>query len=759
MNHILEHLNPEQERAVIHDKGPLLILAGAGSGKTRVLTRRMAYLIEEYGVNPWHILALTFTNKAANEMRERVDALVHSGAEFIWVSTFHSACVKILRRFIDEIGYEKNFSIYDTDDTKTVMKEVLKTLNIDNKNYPERAVLAVISKAKNNLKTAEDYARELGSGANRDPIARAFKLYETRMKSNNALDFDDLLVKTVELFEKSEDCLNYYRRRFQYILVDEYQDTNFVQFKLLKLLAHHENEEGEIEHNLCVVGDDDQSIYKFRGADIYNILNFEEEYPNTKVIKLEENYRSTGNILEAANGVIRNNVERKVKSLWTRKGNGGSINYVKYSDGFREAEGIANLISKEVKTKGRKYSDIAVLYRMNAQSRILEEKLILANIPYKIVGGTNFYSRKEIKDILAYLKTFSNSNDDTQVRRILNIPKRGIGKASEEKILTFAIEKEISFYEAAKRVTEISSLKRAEAKILDFVNYIETRRSLFDDESITLSEGIKTLIEEIGYIEELQIEGTDEAVSRIENIEEFINKIIDFEANDIEDGESTRLERFLADVSLVADTDNKDLDTDFVTLMTLHSAKGLEFPVVFIPGMEEGVFPSYRVMDCEDERELEEERRLCYVGITRAMEKLYMSSSYKRIFLGKEQFNRPSRFIMEIPPHLLQEESSNPYREKKDIAFLSSFRYDTEEKEGKKEGSHPFFDNPYIKKGFKNLAVSPTFSVGDRVSHPKFGEGVVAELSLNGENISVLFDKPEYGMKKMKTKVSNLKKV
>lgn len=751
MSNILEHLNAEQERAVIHDKGPLLILAGAGSGKTRVLTRRIAYLIEHFEVNPWHILALTFTNKAAKEMRERVDDLVHSGAEFIWVSTFHSACVKILRRFIDEIGYEKNFSIYDTDDTKTVMKEVLKTLNIDNKNYPEKAVLSIISKAKNQFKNAESYATELGERGSRDPVARAFKLYEMRMKSNNALDFDDLLVKTVELLEKSEECLNYYRRRFRYILVDEYQDTNYVQFKLLKLLAHHVNEEGEVEHNLCVVGDDDQSIYKFRGADIYNILNFEKEYPNTLVIKLEENYRSTGNILEAANGVIQNNAERKNKSLWTKKENGSSIHYTRYSDSFKEAEGIAKWIINEVQHKKRDYSDIAILYRMNAQSRAVEEKLILSNIPYKIVGGTNFYSRKEIKDILAYLKAFANPNDDTQVRRILNVPRRGIGKATEEKILAFAIQNEISFYEASKRIGEIESLKRVAPKVEAFVSFMETHKPLFQGNENSLSKAVQDLIEDMGYIEDLRLEGTDEAISRIENIEEFMNKIIDFEAADVEDGESERLERFLADVSLVSDLDQAEADTDYVTLMTLHSAKGLEYPVVFIPGMEEGVFPSYRVMDCEDERELEEERRLCYVGITRAKEKLYLSSTYKRFFLGKEQYNKPSRFIMEIPPHLLREEAEkgSSLREKKEI-FL-----------GKTVGSqkNSLFDNPYIKKGFSTLSNMENFEIGDRVSHPKFGEGRVVSFSSSGENISVQFEKEGVGVRTMKKQLSHLKKL
>lgn len=751
---ILEQLNPEQERAVKHQKGPLLILAGAGSGKTRVLTRRIAYLIEEYGVNPWYILALTFTNKAAGEMRERVNELVGTGAEYIWVSTFHSACVKILRRFIGEIGYDTKFSIYDTDDTKTVMKEVLKSLNIDSKMYPERAMLSAISKAKNQLKNAEKYAEELGEKAKRDPVARAFSLYEKRMRSNNALDFDDLLVKTVELFETSEETLQYYRKRFRYILVDEYQDTNYVQFRLLKLLAHHVNEEGEVEKNICVVGDDDQSIYKFRGADIYNILNFEEEFPNTEVIKLEENYRSTGNILEAANGVIRNNAERKSKSLWTRKEGGSSIHYKNYMDGFRESEGISLKIKDEVQIRGRKYADLAILYRMNAQSRAIEEKLILANIPYKIVGGTNFYARKEIKDILAYLKAIRNPDDDVQVRRILNVPKRGIGKATEEKLLEYAEKNDFSFFEAARRVDYMDSLKRAVSKIEGFVSFIEEKRREFLESDRKLSVLVEELIEEIGYLEELKREGTDEALSRIENIEEFLSKILSFE-EEVEEEEGNLLDLFLSEVSLVADIDMADMDADKVTLMTLHAAKGLEFPVVFLPGMEEGIFPSYRVIDAEDEREVEEERRLCYVGITRAMEKLYLSSAKKRLVMGREQYNRPSRFIREIPMHLIEEKEvmGGILKEKKVV----SFSYEGEEKK-KSSPKDLFYNNPYIQKGIGNIHGETNLEEGDRVLHLKFGKGVVEEISSDREYITVEFEKEEVGRRKMKMAVSNLKK-
>ena len=478
---ILDNLNPEQKKAVVHENGPLLILAGAGSGKTRVLTSRIAYLIKEYGVSPWNILALTFTNKAAREMRERVDELIEEGAENIWVSTFHSACVKMLRRFIDKIGYDRSFNIYDTDDTKAVVKQVLKALNIDNKEFPEKTCLNVISNAKNDFIDAEDFAVNSKFGVDNNVYARVYSEYEKRMKNNNALDFDDILVKTVELFQTDKDTLEYYQRRFRYILVDEYQDTNIVQFKLLKLLANYVNEDGEIENNLCVVGDDDQSIYKFRGADIRNILNFEKIYPNALVIKLEENYRSTGNILEAANGVISNNKERKDKRLWTSKEGGASISYKTYDTGEREANGVAETGLRTVNEGKATYSDIAVLYRTNAQSRAIEEKFIYSNIPYKLYGGTNFYSRKEIKDILAYLKTINNPKDDTQVRRILNVPKRGIGSATEDKIAGYALEKEISFFEACMRVQSIPGLSRAVAKVEKFVAFIGAKIREFKD--------------------------------------------------------------------------------------------------------------------------------------------------------------------------------------------------------------------------------------------------------------------------------------
>ncbi|MGP1611789.1 MAG: ATP-dependent helicase [Catonella sp.] len=747
---ILDNLNPEQRKAVVHENGPLLILAGAGSGKTRVLTRRIAYLIKEYGVNPWNILALTFTNKAAKEMRERVNQLLDEEAEDIWVSTFHSACVKILRRFIDKIGYDRKFNIYDTDDTKAVIKQVLKSLNIDSKKFSEKTCLNIISNAKNDFIDAEKFAANSSFGADKDIFARVYLEYEKRMKNNNALDFDDILVKTVELFQTDVETLEYYQRRFRYILVDEYQDTNIVQFKLLKMLANFVNEDGEIENNLCVVGDDDQSIYKFRGADIRNILNFEKIYPSCLVIKLEENYRSTGNILEAANGVISNNTMRKDKKLWTNKEGGASISYKTYDTGDREAEGVTNIIRRTVEAGKVDYSDIAVLYRTNAQSRAVEEKLVYDNIPYKLYGGTNFYSRREIKDILAYLKVINNPKDDTQVRRILNVPKRGIGSTTEDRIADYAIEKDISFFEACMRVSAIPGLSRAVAKVEKFVAYVEAKIREFNDAK-NLKNEIEILIEEIEYIEGLRLENTDEARGRIDNIYELINKVAVFELGKQDEG-SAKLADFLAEVSLLTDADNKDSDNkDKVTLMTLHSAKGLEFKIVFIVGMEEGLFPGRMSLYAEDESELEEERRLCYVGITRAMEKLYLSNAKMRMIRGDRQWNRPSRFISEIPEHLLSRAKLQ-----NNEGLVSIFREASSESE--KHGL--FAENPYISKGFKQVpSKSDAVGIGDMVSHVKFGEGEIIDISNEVGIVSVRFKNDTYGVRKLKLGMAGLKKI
>lgn len=608
---IYDTLNAEQREAVFHTEGPLLILAGAGSGKTRVLTHRIAYLIEEKGINPWNILAITFTNKAAGEMRERVDDIVGFGSESIWVSTFHSTCVRILRRHIDRLGYDNNFTIYDSDDQKTLMKDVCKLLQIDTKTYRERTILSAISSAKDEMVTPEEYELNAYGDFSKKKIAEAYKEYERQLKANNALDFDDLLVKTVQLFQTQPEILEYYQDRFRYIMVDEYQDTNTVQFKLISLLAAKYK-------NLCVVGDDDQSIYKFRGANIQNILSFEKEFEHTKVIKLEQNYRSTSTILDAANAVIKNNVGRKAKSLWTENGEGEKIQFRQFDTAYDEAEYIVGDIRERVDNGKAAYCDHAVLYRTNAQSRLFEEKMITANIPYKIVGGVNFYARKEIKDLLAYLKTIDNGKDDLAVRRIINVPKRGIGLTTVNRITEAAQQRGISFYEALCSADLVPGLGRSISKLESFAAMIEYFRK--EAEHLSITELMEEILTETGYVEELKAEGEEEAEARLQNIDEFLNKIAAYEESCEE--ELPTLSGFLEEVALVADIDSLDEESDYVVLMTLHSAKGLEFPYVYLAGMEDGIFPSYMTITADDPTEIEEERRLCYVGITRAKKNL-----------------------------------------------------------------------------------------------------------------------------------------
>ena len=586
---IYDTLNHEQQTAVFHTEGPVLILAGAGSGKTRVLTHRIAYLIEEKGVNPWNIMAITFTNKAAGEMRERVDKIVGFGSESIWVSTFHSSCVRMLRRFIDRLGYDTNFTIYDTDDQKTLMKDICKRLDIDTKVYKERAILAAISSAKDELISPEEYEINVMSDFSKRKIALAYKEYQKELKKNNALDFDDLIVKTVELFRACPDVLEYFQDRFQYIMVDEYQDTNTAQFKFVSLLA-------DKYRNLCVVGDDDQSIYKFRGANIGNILGFEKVFPDAKVVRLEQNYRSTQNILNAANQVIQNNMERKRKSLWTENAEGEKLHFRQFMNAHEEAEYIVGDISKKVREHDGEYRDFAILYRTNAQSRLFEEKFLMANIPYKLVGGVNFYARKEIKDLLAYLKTVDNARDDLAVRRIINVPKRGIGATTLGRVQDYAAERGMSFYDALREADQIPSLGRAASKVEPFVTFIQTLRSKL--EYLSPSELLKDIIENTGYVEELRAEGTEEAEARIENIDELITKVVTYE----EENEEPTLSGFLEEVALVADIDSVDGDDNQVLLMTLHSAKGLEFPYVYLAGMEDGIFPSYMTITADDPR-------------------------------------------------------------------------------------------------------------------------------------------------------------
>lgn len=770
---ILDKLNDEQIKAVTHNKGPLLVLAGAGSGKTRVLTYRIAYLITEYNVSPWNIIALTFTNKAAGEMRERIDDIVGAGSENIWVSTFHSTCVRILRRFGESIGYNRNFTIYDSDDSKSVMKSIIKRRNLDKKSINEKKALSVISANKNALITPSMYAYENEGDYRAKLYAELYTEYQDRLLKSNAMDFDDLIMKTVELFKTDAQALAYYRRRFSYILVDEYQDTNTAQFELLKLLAEPGPDNSEC--NICVVGDDDQSIYKFRGANIYNILNFEKVFPDTTTIRLEQNYRSTRNILNAANGVISNNTMRKEKKLWSKKGNGIPIDYIRYGSDFEEACGIVSSIKQGI-DEGNNYKDYAILYRTNAQSRIFEENLVNLNIPYKIVGGLNFYSRKEIKDIIAYLKTIDNGLDDIAVRRIINIPRRGIGLTTIDRIMNYADIHEISFYEALKDAEYIDGIGRSKTKLTEFVALIEHFRELISQDGFSVEELVKSILSDTGYMDMLTEEDTDEANARIENIEEFINKTITFALEDYvtdSSGNASVLSQFLENVALVSEADTIGEDSNVVLLMTLHGAKGLEFPHVFIAGMEDGIFPSDMSIYSLDNSELEEERRLCYVGITRAMETLTISSAARRMKNGETMFNAPSRFIYEIPRYLIKESSSEGYistpssasRRQTDAFSSVSYRqpHKTASSSYTKKGSNLFLNNPYISKGLKGgskvISDIGEIKCGDRVKHIKFGEGTVTDISgkSGDSNITVSFD--EYGIRKMKVSFAKLTKI
>ena len=730
---------------MLHTEGPLLILAGAGSGKTRVLTHRIAYLIEERGINPWNILAITFTNKAAGEMRERVDRLVGYGSESIWVSTFHSMCVRILRRHIGLLGYDTNFTIYDTDDQKILMKDVCKLLQVDTKIYKERALMAAISHAKEELITSEEFRLQAEGDYSRRKIAEVYEEYEKQLKANNALDFDDLLVKTVQLFQTQKDVLEYYQERFRYIMVDEYQDTNTVQFRLIQLLASR-------YRNLCVVGDDDQSIYKFRGANIKNILNFEQEFEDAKVIKLEQNYRSTGNILNAANAVIRNNRGRKDKTLWTDNGEGDKIQFRQFDTAYDEAEYIAEDIRDHVDQGDGSYHDHAILYRTNAQSRMFEEKFVTANIPYKIVGGINFYARREIKDLLSYLKTIDNGKDDLAVRRIINVPKRGIGLTSINRVQEYAASREIGFYEALQGADLIPNIGRGVSKLESFVALIEHFKA--DAKDLSISDLMQEVIEETGYVESLMGEGDpEESQSRIENIDELRSKIAAYEEMCEDQNEPATLSGFLEEVALVADIDSLDEDSDYVVLMTLHSAKGLEFPHVYLAGMEDGLFPSYMTITADDPEELEEERRLCYVGITRAEKELTMTCARRRMVRGETQYNKMSRFLKEVPMELL--------------ATGAVFRKEKEEE--LKKAAYVQAREAFRAKAF--TAVKPTqsfgtpkggkldYGVGDRVRHIKFGEGTVLAVVEGGRDYEVTVDFDGPGTKKMFAAFARLQKI
>ena len=743
---IYDSLNPPQKEAVFHTEGPLLILAGAGSGKTRVLTHRIACLIEEKGVNPWNILAITFTNKAAGEMRERVDRLVGMGAESIWVSTFHSACVRILRRHIDFLGFDNHFVIYDTDDQKSVVKAAVQKNGLDPKIYKERAMMAAISHAKDELITPEEMEKNAGNDREERKTAAVYREYQSALTKANALDFDDLIMKTVELFEKHPQVLEYYQERFRYIMVDEYQDTNTAQFRLVSLLASR-------YQNLCVVGDDDQSIYKFRGANIGNILGFERVFPDAKVIRLEQNYRSTKNILYAANNVIANNTERKEKTLWTDNEEGQKLHFRQFLSGFEEAEYVVGEITR-LKREGKcGYKDCAVLYRTNAQSRLFEEKLLLANVPYKLVGGINFYSRLEIKDLLAYLRTVDNARDDLSVRRILNVPKRGIGETTQNRIQEYADSMEISFYDALCVAKEIPGIGRGLSKIESFVTFIKSLKAKAENYSVR--ELLEDIIEKTGYVEGLQAEGTDEALGRIENIDELISKTQIYQENCEEQDIPATLSGFLSEIALVADIDSVDPSQDYVLLMTLHSAKGLEFPIVFLTGMEEDLFPAY-LSKISGGSDLEEERRLCYVGITRAMKELTLTTARQRMVRGEIQFHQVSRFVKEIPREFIDTGHTVEEKKPKTASLTSKASpYDWM----KRTTDTTYRPSPagadYGTVSEQSLSYGP----GDKVLHQKFGTGIVKNVVKGGRDFEVTVDFDRVGVKKMFAGFAKLKKV
>jgi DNA helicase-2/ATP-dependent DNA helicase PcrA len=810
----MEGLNNMQQLACQHVDGPMLILAGAGSGKTRVITHRVVYLMEEVGVNPLNILAITFTNKAAKEMRERVDLIAGAEAGRVWVSTFHSLCVRILKRYADKLGYGKSFDVYDTGDQKTVMKEILKDLKIDTKKYPDKMFLSKISKAKEGYISPDELYKKSALDFSMRQVAEVYQEYQSRLFKNNAMDFDDLIYKTVELFEHNPDVLDSYQNRFRYIMVDEYQDTNHIQFLLVKMLASK-------FRNLCVVGDDDQSIYKFRGANITNILNFEDEYPDAKVVKLEQNYRSCGNILAAANAVIHNNGGRKDKALWTEAEDGEKISYDLCDTGELEAENVA-LHVRELVRQGVPYSDIAVLYRTNAQSRLIGDKMVRFNIPYRVYGGRNFYELKEIKDIMAYLKLVNNATDDLYFSRVVNEPKRGIGAASISKIGSYASACGISMLQAATRADEIPGMTaKTSAKIKDFGQLIVSFQNMVRDGE-RLDEILDRILQDTGYEDMLINERSEEAMTRLENIDEFRNTIAAF----VDDNEEGTLDDFLGEIALVSDIDNLKETANHIKLMTLHSAKGLEFPYVFICGMEERMFPSAMSMYSDDDDELEEERRLCYVGITRAMKKLFLSSASSRYMHGSEQFNEVSRFVLEIPANLFEHEKTIEYIKRGHSKFGDESGYDEEGRGnygygnsstagyggygersftrndnygknggrggygnvasggyGSYGGGSVFNENVRVAKthtGYKSTRTSgknnpypeafgKTFKVqmldhldykeGDKVKHIKFGIGVVQQIEKNDKDFQVTVDFERTGIRKLPASYAKLKKI
>lgn len=731
---LIQGLNPQQKEAVLHTEGPLLVLAGAGSGKTRVLTHRIAYLIEEKGIAPYNILAITFTNKAAGEMKERLESLVGPRALDTWTGTFHACCVRILRREIEIMGFDRNFVIYDSSDQETLMKDCLNQLQYNEKNFPPKMVLAEISRAKDEFIYPENYSIMAGADFRLSKIAKLYDLYQKKLKASNALDFDDIIMHTLKIFSDYPEVLDYYQNKFKYILVDEYQDTNTAQYMLVSMLAAK-------HRNICVVGDDDQSIYGWRGANLRNILEFEKDFKGCRVIKLEQNYRSTANILNAANHVIKNNYGRKPKTLWTKNKEGDKVHVYEASDEREEAWYTANKIKSEVRAGNRNYRDFAVLYRINAQSRVFEDAFMKNGVPYRIIGGHKFYDRKEIKDIIAYLRVIQNPNDDISLKRIINVPKRGIGKVTIDKAEQLAAGNGVSLYSIIVQPENFRELSRAADKLKAFTETLAKFRTMLS--YTDLVEWIKTLIEESGIIRELEQEGTEEAKTRIENIREFQSVAVEFVNNSEE--ESPSLEDFLAHISLVADVDDLNDEDDRVVLLTMHSAKGLEFPVVFLTGMEEGLFPSSRSFG--DENEMEEERRLCYVGITRAKEKLYLTHAKVRMLFGNTTYTRHSRFLDEIPPDLMDYPENRSYNISSGIKTLNQVT----ESDTWKQRTASFTQAQEIE--------VCDIEVGARVIHKKFGEGTVTKKEPEGSDYKLEINFDSYGMKRLMASFAKLKRL
>ena len=761
MKDILEGLNDKQYEAVINTDGPCLVIAGAGSGKTKVLTHKIAYLLNEKNIKPWNILAITFTNKAANEMKSRVETLVGEAAKEIWMGTFHSICVKILRNFIDRIGYEKSFIIFDTSDQKTLVKECLKSLEIDDKMFTDRAVLSEISNAKNEMLEPVQYAMRAGGDYRKEKIARVYAMYQQKLKENNAVDFDDIINLTIKILAENPDVLEYYNDKFKYILVDEYQDTNKSQFTLVTMLAAKYG-------NITVVGDNDQGIYSFRGADISNILNFEKDFPGTKIIKLEQNYRCTGNILNAANAVIKNNVVKYEKKLWTENDIGELPNFFCGDNEYDEATYVVEQINRIRREEYLKYSDFAVLYRMNAQSRAIEDILRREDIPYKIIGGLKFYERKEIKDIIAYLRLIYNPSDNLSLKRIINEPKRGVGKTSIDNISKLSDSSNISMYEIIKNAADFG-LNRVFVNTRDFIEQMEYLMAKKDE--LKISELIKETLNKTGYTKALENENSVEAETRIQNLEEFLTVAMEFE----EESAENSLGEFLEGITLSSDIDGMEDEEDSVTLMTLHSAKGLEFPVVFLVGMEEGIFPGYKSIG--EPKELEEERRLCYVGITRARQYLFLTCAKQRTIFGSTTYNAASRFIEEIPKEYLQgyEDTFKDNDSYSDSTYKWEYGKSSKvttykmndmtssgiEKSKKTSTSGYNFRTPEsflsnLNKKSESTVDLSQYQAGVRVFHKKFGEGIINYVEKEGDDLKVDINFDKVGHKRLMAKFANL---